>query len=130
MSIQYRRPRDNMYLTATDPATSTGQAPPDSERDWLSSRRARPLNQLLPATRRWAEALPGIAPPANLLRDFPRIANRVAHEWNDPVAARAILDDLLIDRRGGRHGFPPAVLSELLTLKSILDGIYRSTLWR
>ena len=130
MSIQYRLPRVNMYSTATDPATSTDRSSPDPERDWLSSRRARPLNQPLPATRRWAEALPGIAPPSNLLRDFPRIANRIAHEWHDPVAARAVFDDLLIDRRGGRHGFPPPVLSELLTLKSILDGIYQTNFWR
>jgi hypothetical protein len=51
---------------------------------------------------------------------YPRIANRIASAWRDSEAARASLDDLLIDRRGGRQGFPPFVLAELLHLRTLL----------
>jgi len=43
---------------------------------------------------------------------------------NDPQAIRDVLNDVLIDRRGGRRGFPPSVLSELLKFRSMVSGGY------
>jgi len=58
------------------------------------------------------------------LRVYPRIANRLALACNDPQAIRDVLNDVLIDRRGGRRGFPPSVLSELLKFRSMVSGGY------
>jgi hypothetical protein len=46
---------------------------------------------------------------------FPRIAETVRALWGGPELDR-YFDRLLIDDRGGRHGFPPEVLEALLTL--------------
>ena len=43
-----------------------------------SDRRARPINQALPATLKWFESLPPEIQPGALMRDFPRIANQIA----------------------------------------------------
>jgi hypothetical protein len=59
-----------------------------------------------------------------LLRQFPRIANVVARAWNDAAEIQAVLDDLLIDRRGGRQGFPLEVTEELLVLRDYYQGRY------
>jgi hypothetical protein len=82
----------------------------------IQYRKARPLNQLLPATLRWAQSLPELSRPTTLMRVYPRIANRRNIE-----TARETLDDLLIDHRGGRQGFPPFVLAELMRLRELLD---------
>ena len=85
-------------------------------------RKAEPANVLLPATRRWADELPDGMKPQALLRCFPRIANRLANARSDPSACRLIFDDLLVDRRPGRQGFPPDVLQDLLRLRAHVLG--------
>lgn len=60
--------------------------------------------------------------PIELALRFPRLANLLSGLWNTPVAAAAALDDLLIDHRGGRLGFPEAVRQELRALRSRLPG--------
>ena len=87
------------------------------------NRRAlQPLNQRLPATARWAASLPDEVQPLGLLQSLPRIANTIAHLWQDNAALRAYLDDLLVDRRGGRRGFPPEIQNELLVLREYCEG--------
>lgn len=51
-------------------------------------------------------------------RRFPRISRELGHLWNGPHIDR-YLDDLLIDTRGNRQGFPAAVLEELMFLSSL-----------
>ena len=85
-------------------------------------RKAHPLNQILPATRRWFDSLPANCRPIEMMKTYPRIANRIAFAWRDRQKAQEVMDDLLIDRRGGRKGFPPFVMIELMRLRSILDG--------
>ena len=80
-------------------------------------RRAQPLNEALPTTVRWVAALPRAVWPLSLLREFPRIANRLAQAWPTPLSFDAYLDSLLHDRRGGRRGFPGDVQDELLNLR-------------
>ena len=92
--------------------------------DWKTVRKAHPLNQILPATSRWCDSLPLSDVPSETMKTYPRIANRIALAWRDPRAAQEVLDDLLIDRRGGRQGFSPFVIIELMRLQSILDGTH------
>ena len=77
----------------------------------------QPFDQPLPATARWVASLPEHVQPLALLQQFPRIANALARVWHDNLESRLYLDDLLIDRRGGRQGFPADVHHELLVLR-------------
>lgn len=91
-------------------------------KSFLAQRKARPLNDLLPSTRRWSETLPDSAKPYQLMQTYPRLANRIANAWRDRERSLMILDDLLTDRRGGRQGLPPFVVAELLRLRALLDA--------
>jgi hypothetical protein len=59
--------------------------------------------------------------PLTLLQDIPRIANAIARLWQDDIALRQYLDDLLTDRRGGRLGFPPEIHHELVQLRAHVE---------
>src|SRR5690348_4145714 len=95
---------------------------PDSEFDWNAFRRKRPPEGLLPETEKWAEALPDGMKPKNLLAMYPRIANRLAVAWRNASDVQDVLDDLMIDRRGGRRGFPPPVHADLVRLCSVIEA--------
>jgi len=90
-------------------------------------RKALPASQPFPATFEWIASLPPEVRPFQLLKQFPRIANMLAQAWPDPAAFREYMFDLLIDRRGGRQGFPQAVRSELLQLRTYFDDIHPLT---
>jgi hypothetical protein len=87
-----------------------------------------PSSLPLPRTLTWAASLPEDVRPHELLRTYGRIANLIAASWNDPEATYSYLDELLVDRRGNRQGFPPSVMSELLALRTHYAGLHvRST---
>jgi hypothetical protein len=71
---------------------------------------------LLPLAVRWYSELPADVQPEMLAAQFPGIINKLALAWPDAPKARALLEELLIDRRGGRSGFPSQVFNELLQL--------------
>ena len=95
---------------------------PAENGDWKLSRKAQPANVVLPFTRRWVNDLPQHLEPQALLRLFPRIANRLANAWGDADACRMIFDELLADKRPGRRGFPPEVVSDLVRLRAHFLG--------
>ena len=88
----------------------------------MRRRNANTVNRLLSSTIDWLANLPPQARPLALATKFPRVANRIAHEWNEPSACRRDFDDLVYDNRGSRKGFPPDVLGELLTLRDYYYG--------
>jgi hypothetical protein len=65
----------------------------------------------------WADGLPPELRPVELMRRYPRVANRLALCWADRILRHNALEDLLIDRRGGRQGFPARVREELVRLR-------------
>jgi len=95
-----------------------------SSSDPRNRRSLQPLNQQLPATAKWAAGVPVEVQPQALLQTFPRIANTLARLWHDNIGLRNYLDELLVDRRGGRRGFPPEIQSELLILRAYCEGRY------
>ena len=72
----------------------------------------------------WASALPDDVLPNALLAKFPRIANLLAVLWQDPNSLRRYIDDLLVDKRGNRQGFPLDILRELLALRAYYDELH------
>jgi hypothetical protein len=88
----------------------------------LRGRNPKPVNHLLSSTIDWLASLPPSARPLALATRYPRIANRIAHEWKEPSACRRDFDDLVYDTRGNRRGFPPDVHCELLTLRDYYYG--------
>ena len=57
--------------------------------------------------------------PLELCNVYPRIANRIARSWDDPASAETVLDDLIVDHRGGRKGFPSQIATELVRLYAL-----------
>jgi hypothetical protein len=86
-----------------------------------SRRRPQVDEPLGPDTIKWLAQLPGGTRPRELPVAFTRIANRVARVWGDPAACLACFDDLLIDQRGTRRGFPMSIALELATLKDYYE---------
>lgn len=60
--------------------------------------------------------------PKNLEAKYPRIFTKIMDTWDTP-AVDPIIEDLLIDKRGGRQGFPAEVMSEILMLGRIQDRL-------
>lgn len=108
-------------LSELDPRfTGAPRSKPDStlEAEWEAVERkkrsrAEPTSIALPRTLAWADTLPVEVQPTTLILRYGRIANLLALDWNDARAIAADFDQLLIDRRGNRKGFPPIILSEL-----------------
>jgi hypothetical protein len=95
---------------------------PDDAMDatWRRRRRLpRECDQALTGTtRNWLKQLPSRQRPLRLCTEYPRVANRIAWCWRDAALSESVLGDLLVDRRGGRLGFPTVVLRELQLLQA------------
>ena len=85
--------------------------------DFTWQRKTLPILVLLPSTQKWLDALPPRVQPRALCKFYPRVANLVAAMWADTGALGAYLDELLVDLRQGRKGFPRDVRSDLCVLR-------------
>lgn len=56
--------------------------------------------------------------PTALETKYARIFNRIMELWGT-LEAEEYFSDLMVDKRGGRQGFPPDVLNDILTLARI-----------
>jgi hypothetical protein len=61
-------------------------------------------------------------PVRTLARRYPHALNRIAATWDDPVGVLDAIDDLLVDRRGGRRGLPTEALAEILSLRLFCEA--------
>jgi hypothetical protein len=66
----------------------------------------------------WLDRLPEAARAPLLVAAFSRIAERIALFDGEPPFAARYLDQLMIDQRGDRQGFPIEVGRELMRLRS------------
>ena len=98
----------------------------DSSLDWSLLRKAKPVNYMLPMSIEWLKRLPKAVYPMALVTQYPRIANFLALEWTKPAACRAYFDELLVDHRGKRMGFPADVYRDLRTLRDYHYGLHLS----
>ena len=104
-------------------ASEFAVVPSSANEDWTTRRSAVPANGLLKPTVAWAAALPEETRPNALLSRFPRIANLMAILWRDPNSLRGYIDELLVDKRGNRQGFPLDVLREIFALRAHYDEV-------
>src|SRR5215475_14413851 len=122
---------DDMRPSGAPAAATSGgargapTAAPDE--DWTKRRNTQPANGLLKPTFAWASTLPVEAQPRSLMYKFPRITNLLAAMWPDPNSFRRYMDDLLVDKRGNRQGFPVDVLKEFFELRAYYDEIHPDT---
>ena len=61
--------------------------------------------------------------PRELEERFPRIVEAIVAAWPFPEQAAAVFDDLLVDRRGTRQGFPPSIAREIFQLSAGYDKL-------
>ena len=121
MSIfKFLRPEDKASIARREAAERAKARPksPNAAADPVALRDpGRQEQTLKPHTLEWAERLPAGMRPNELMQRYPRVANRLALCWNDAALTNRLLEDLLVDRRGGRQGFPPLVRSELIRIR-------------
>ena len=80
-------------------------------------RKSNPAENATPRSRLWFASLPHPVRPTGLLKQFPRVVNRVAEAWDNPAVFGELSTDLLYDFRGNRAGFPGEIVRELRTLR-------------
>ena len=99
-----------------------GAVPTQGEPDWAGMRHpeSAEATTLSAAALKWLAVLPPQARPLELCRTYPRIGNQVAALWANPAVLSDFLADLLIDKRGGRQGFPDGIALEISQLQEHL----------
>ena len=128
MSIYRRTDRVPLNDLAIGPGLRPPGATQAANEDWTKRRTSEPASGLLRPTNAWASGLPVEVQPKALLAKFPRVANLVAVLWKDPDSLRRYVDDLLVDKRGHRQGFPLDVLREIFELRAYFDTLHPPTL--
>ncbi|MEO8305014.1 MAG: hypothetical protein ABI724_12915 [Betaproteobacteria bacterium] len=126
MSIYRRTDRVSLNDVTVDRESRPSVSPAQTA-DWSKRRTTEPANGLLRPTAAWASTLPSEVQPRSLMYKFPRIANLLAAMWPDPNSFRRYIDDLLVDKRGSRQGFPVEVLRELFELRAHYDSLHPAT---
>jgi hypothetical protein len=124
MSIyRQRHSRLETDVTATIPPEKAAAYIPaaprtaELESQWAQVRKSSPANVVLPRSRKWIDELPSHLRPIHLIEQFPRIVNLLAFDWDDATAANKQFDNLLLDHRDSRRGFPEEVRRELVALR-------------
>jgi len=80
------------------------------------------------ATLQWILKLPPHVQPRHLQVRYPRIANRLAAEWDHIAVCETYFESLLTDKRGGRKGFPLAVAQEIAGLRDYYFRLHHKNL--
>jgi hypothetical protein len=89
--------------------------------------KARSAADLHASTREWIEHLPSGCRPMAIALQFPHIANKLCEIWKRPVMCDQYFNELVIDQRGGRKGFPLEVATEISLLRQYYATLYPDT---
>ena len=65
----------------------------------------------------WLTNLPDDIRPKLVQEQYPRLVNKMASLWKHPDEFVQYMDELLVDKRGDRSGFPMTIALELATIK-------------
>jgi hypothetical protein len=117
-----RRPnRANSARGGSGPgSTDAAGGAPRAAADWERLRSPQREQDLVLADHvlAWLQQLPQPVRPSELCTRYPRVANRIALCWSDPMLTEQVFDALLLSQRGKRRGFPPNVAAEMLRLRA------------
>jgi hypothetical protein len=116
-SLEFEKVSLNDARKALEETGPAAYAPPRKSENWEEKRTQTPPEPLSDEANAWMAALPEAAQPRQLALRYARLANRLCKVWNEPLRCERLLDDLMMDRRGGRKGFPLNVANELATLR-------------
>lgn len=89
----------------------------------VAQRKPQPAESLAPETIAWLASLPFTVRPRELPIHFVRIANALGRTWTDPLRCTRYLDDLVLDRRGNRRGFPLDIALEIVSIKNYFETV-------
>ena len=73
--------------------------------------------------RTWLASIEDGVRPEHVAASRPRLVNEIAKLWRRPRELNQYFDELLMDKRGNRDGFPMEVISELNELKEYFQTI-------
>ena len=96
------------------------QSSPSPDKDRWAVQRApeKPEDRILSLEAlAWFDSLPQGVRPHNLAQRYPQICNRIVDRWKYPDLMIHFFDDLLLDSRVGRQGFPMMIAIEIARLK-------------
>jgi uncharacterized protein len=71
--------------------------------------------------KKWLEKLPPEIQPKELVEKYPRLLNRISSLWRHPEELMEYLNELLVDTRGDRSGFPMSIATELVNIKDYYE---------
>jgi hypothetical protein len=108
-------------LEETGPAAYATVKKPENWDEKRSQTLAEPLSD---ETNAWMAELPEAVRPRQLSLRYARLANRLCKAWSEPAKFDRLLDDLMIDRRGTRKGFPLQVANELASLRDHFNKVH------
>jgi hypothetical protein len=81
------------------------------------AKRGAPRAELDQRSKQILAAIPADIRPNHIISTFPHIMKLISKSWHEPKEFVKTLDELLIDDRGNRVGFPFAVIVELTDLR-------------
>jgi len=116
-AFEFEKVSVNDARKALDESGPAGYQARRPTENWAEKRKGSEPEPLSDDATAWMAALPESAKPKQLALRYARLANRLCKLWNDPAPCERLLDELMMDRRGGRQGFPLAVANELATLR-------------
>lgn len=93
----------------------------------VAKRKPQPAESLAPEAITWLASLPFTVRPRQLPIQFVRIANSLGRTWADPLRCASYLDDLVLDRRGDRRGFPLDIALEIVSIKNYFETVVNPT---
>ena len=108
---------DKRFFSTDSPDTSCAALDKDRSADQRAPEN-RADRRLSSEAIAWLKTLPREVMPYNLATHYPRICNRMVERWKYADLMIPYFDDLLMDRRGGRQGFPITIVSEIAALQA------------
>ncbi len=76
-----------------------------------------PVGALAPRTQWLFDSLPYAYRLMATRQRFPHVLERIAAQWESPARLLSVFDELMIDRRGNRQGFPFETMIEIANLR-------------